>query len=305
MTAAVVVVGSVNADLTVRVAAHPSPGETVIGRSMAVMSGGKGANQAVAAARLGARVAFVGAVGDDELARPATATLREAGVGLAALSVVPGATGVAVVTVAVDGENTIVVVPGANASVSAGVVNRHSDVVTGADVVVLQGEIPRDGIEAAARLARGRVVLNLAPVVELDPEVVRRADPLVVNEHEARGALALLGVADVQDGSHAGVVRALRTAGMRSVVVTLGPGGALVAGEGIDDIVHVPAPVVQAVDATGAGDAFVGALASRLAAGDPLLGAARLAVRVGAFSVRGEGTQASYPSADDELPEPP
>jgi ribokinase len=299
----VVVVGSVNADVIARVAAHPAPGETVLGDSLVVLAGGKGANQAVAAALLGARVALVGAVGDDEFAGPATETLRSAGVDLTALDVVAGPTGIALVTVAADGENSIVVVPGANGSVGRDAVAEHGHLVGAADVVVLQGEIPRDGIEAAARAARGRVVLNLAPVLALDPEVLRLADPLVVNEHEARGALAILcaGAGPGNDADHARVAGELVAAGVRSVVVTLGPAGALVAVPR-HEVVAVPAPAVTVVDTTGAGDAFVGALAHRLAAGDGLVAAARLAARVGAYAVTGPGAQASYPSADDGLP---
>ncbi|MFD6140210.1 ribokinase [Promicromonospora sp. NPDC060271] len=300
----VVVVGSVNADLLTRVAVHPAPGETVLGRSMSVLAGGKGANQAVAAARLGAEVAFVGAVGDDSFAGPATAGLRAAGVDLAALATVPGPTGIALVTVSADGENSIVVVPGANAAVDTGTVSAHAATVAGADVVVLQGEIPRAATETAVRLARGRVVLNLAPVIELSADVIRRADPLVVNEHEARLALSLVGDPDVPDDDHAAAARALTEAGVASVVITLGSAGAVVATRSGDgEVAAVPAPKVGAVDTTGAGDAFVGALAARLAAGDELLDAARLAARVGAYAVTGIGAQSSYPSSTDALPE--
>jgi len=300
----VVVVGSVNADLLTQVAVHPAPGETVLGRSMSVLAGGKGANQAVAAARLGAEVAFVGAVGDDSFAGPATGGLRAAGVDLSALATVPGATGIALVTVSADGENSIVVISGANAAVAADTVSAHAATVAGADVVVLQGEIPRAATETAARLARGRVVLNLAPVIELDADVVRRADPLVVNEHEARLALSLLGGPDVPDDDHAAAARALTSAGLTSVVITLGSAGAVVATRSGDgEVATVPSPKVTAVDTTGAGDAFVGALASRLAAGDELLDAARLAARVGAYAVTGSGAQSSYPSSTDALPE--
>lgn len=304
----VVVVGSVNADLLTQVAVHPAPGETVLGRSMSVLAGGKGANQAVAAARLGAEVAFVGAVGDDSFAGQATTGLRAAGVDLSALTTVPGPTGIALVTVSADGENSIVVIPGANAAVTADIVSAHAATVAGADVVVLQGEIPRAATETAARLAGGRVVLNLAPVIELSADVVRRADPLVVNEHEARLALSLVGGQDVPEDDHAAAARALTEAGVASVVITLGSAGAVVATragstEGDAEVATVPSPKVTAVDTTGAGDAFVGALAFRLAAGDGLLGAARLAARVGAYAVTGVGAQSSYPSSTDALPE--
>ncbi len=307
----IVVVGSINADIVTRVRAHPAPGETVVGESLAVLPGGKGANQAVAAARLGGDVAMVGAVGSDEFAAPATCGLTESGVDVDAVDRVPGETGVAIVTVAADGENAIVVVPGANGTVDGSAVGRHRALIGTAGVVVVQGEIPRSGAEAAAHAARGRLVLNLAPVIDMDAEVLRRSDPLVVNEHEARGALALLGghaLDDTAGDGHEAVARALAAAGVRSVVVTLGPAGALVATPGADgtpQVEAVPAPLVDAVDTTGAGDAFVGALALRLARGEPLLAAARFAARVGAFTVTGRGTQASYPSVHDPLPDVP
>lgn len=291
--ASIVVVGSVNADLVVRTPAHPAPGETVLGSSLQVLPGGKGANQAVAAARLGADVALVGAVGSDEFAEPATAGLRSAGVDLSGLAQVPGPTGIALITVSDDGENTIVVVPGANTSVDADAVRRHEQLVAGADVVVLQGEIPPSGIGQAARLARGRVLLNLAPVLELPDDVTRLADPLVVNEHEA---LRFLGI---HEGEPHDVVRALVDIGPRSAVLTLGARGALVA-ELLGpraEVTEVPAPKVDVVDTTGAGDAFVGALAWRLATRDTLREASALAAQVGAEATTVQGAQGSNSAA--------
>ncbi|WP_454051522.1 ribokinase [Cellulomonas sp. Marseille-Q8402] len=296
----VVVVGSVNADLVTRVAQHPAPGETVLGLSTTVLPGGKGANQAVAAARLGARTALVGAVGTDAFAEPALGGLRSAGVDLAAVAVHDGPTGIALVTVAEDGENTIVVAPGANARVDGPAVAVHRELVARARVVVVQGEIPRSGIEQAAAATTGRLVVNLAPVIDVDPAVLRAADPLVLNEHEAPLVLtALHGGAPADDP--ADVVRRLLTHGARSVVLTLGARGALV-GTGESGPTLVAAPRVRAVDTTGAGDGFVGALAHRLARGDDLATAAQLAVRVGAFAVGRDGAQPSYPGAGDALP---
>ena len=297
----VVVVGSINADQVTTVARHPLPGETLIGTSMVVLPGGKGANQAVAAAQLGARVAMVGAIGLDSLAASATVILESANVDLSNVRTVAGPTGLAVITVSADGENTIVVIPGANATVDADVVGQSADLIAGAAVVVLQGEIPAAGIAAAARLARGRVVLNLAPVIELDPVTIAAADPLIVNEHEAALLLAQLTPGATPPASDAEAVARLREWGVTSVVLTRGALGAIVSdAEGTD---AVPSPVVVAVDSSGAGDAFVGALSARLAAGDSLRDAARLAVRVGAFAVQSRGTQPSYPHAGDLLPE--
>ena len=302
---AITVVGSINADLMLGVDRHPLPGETVPGSGGSVSPGGKGANQAVAAALLGGNVRMVGAVGDDAYAEPATRFLREAQVELTHVRHVAGPTGLAVVTVDARGENAIIVIPGANASVDAAAVEAAREVIESAGIVVLQGEIPRDGIEAAARLTRGRLLVNLAPVVEVDPAVLRRADPLVVNEHEGALAYALLAPgAQVPDpGTSAGqdaLVEAIHAAGVPSVVMTVGADGAvLVDATGLR---RVLSPRVQVVDSTGAGDAFVGALANGLAGGLGLDEAAAHAARVGAYACTGPGAQPCYPTEQDQLP---
>ncbi|MBF4601906.1 ribokinase [Frigoribacterium sp. VKM Ac-1396] len=312
----VVVVGSINVDQVVTVDRLPLPGETLIGSSMTLSPGGKGANQAVAAARRGARTVMIGAVGDDGRADDALPYLRSSGVDVSGVDTVPGPTGLAVVSVGGDSENTIVVVPGANGAVGASAVSSHVAALSEAAVVVLQGEIPVDGIAAAVQHAGGRVVFNLAPVIDVPADVVKVADPLVVNEHEGRLLLAAWGAAGsaasgASAASAAGsdeearvddesVVAALRAQGVTSVVMTRGAAGAIVSDA--SGTVLVASPRVAAVDSSGAGDAFVGALAAGLAAGSSLLEAARDAVRVGAYSVTGVGTQASYPTLDDELP---
>jgi ribokinase len=307
----VVVVGSINVDQVVTVDRLPLPGETLIGSSMTLSPGGKGANQAVAAARRGARTVMIGAVGDDGRADDALPHLRSSGVDVSGVDTVPGPTGLAIVSVGGDSENTIVVVPGANGAVSASFVAGHAGALADAAVVVLQGEIPVDGIAAAVQHAGGRVVFNLAPVIDVPADVVKAADPLVVNEHEGRLLLAAWGAsagasaagaasdeeARVDDES---VVASLRAQGVTSVVMTRGAAGAIVSDA--SGTVLVASPRVAAVDSSGAGDAFVGALAAGLAAGASLLESARDAVRVGAFSVTGVGTQASYPTLEDELP---
>ncbi|PYY40254.1 ribokinase [Curtobacterium sp. MCPF17_046] len=299
-TGTVVVVGSLNVDQVVTVERHPSPGETLVATSMSLLPGGKGANQAVAAARRGAPTTMVGSVGRDGSAQVATSLLADSGVDVTHVRAVDAPTGLATVTVDRSGENTIVVIPGANSATDREALLASASVVASAAVVVLQGEIPADGIAAAAELATGRVLLNLAPVVPVDREVVLAADPLVVNEHEAALVLAQLDPGADVPADEPALVAALRALGVRSVVVTLGARGALVA-DG-DDLVAVPSPRVTAVDSSGAGDAFVGALAAGLAGGDSLLDAARQAVRVGAFAVQGAGTQPSYPTLDDVLP---
>ncbi|QHT57331.1 ribokinase [Cellulomonas sp. H30R-01] len=297
----VVVVGSVNADLVLQVDRHPRPGETLLGRDAVTLPGGKGANQAVAAARLGASVALVGAVGTDPDAAVALSLLTSAGVDLTHVATVDGLTGLAVVTLADDGENTIVVVPGANAAVTPAAVDAARDVVAGGRVCVLQAEIPLDAVGRAAHVAHRagvRVLLNVAPATTLPDDVVRLADPLVVNEHEATLLLGRPITAGAEGARGAAAELAARGPG--SVVVTLGTSG--VVGHEAGASWSWPAVRVDAVDTTGAGDAFVGALAARLAAGDALRDAAAFATRVAAASVTRLGAQPSYPWATDPLP---
>ena len=296
----IVVVGAVNVDLLAQVRRHPRPGETLHGTGGQMLPGGKGANQAVAAARLGARVAMVGAVGSDVQAEAALSALREAGVDLGHVAEIEGPTGLAIVTVAEDGENSIVVIAGANDAMDAGRVRAAAEAISAARIVVCQGEIPRDGIEALPALVTGRFLHNPAPVMELDPAVLRASDPLVVNQHEAGLVLAQLAPDQEAPEDPEAVVAALRAAGIPSAVLTLGADGSLVADQA--GVRRIPPAPVEAVDTTGSGDAFIGALALGLARGDDLATAARLASRVGAFAATGEGAQPSYPTAADELP---
>ncbi|MCT2288433.1 ribokinase [Corynebacterium sanguinis] len=297
--ATVTVVGSINADLVVEVDRHPRPGETLLGSGGEVSAGGKGANQAVACAKLGTQVCMVGAVGTDAYAEEALKYLRTSGVELSDVSAVDGPTGLAVITVDSSGENTIVVVSGANAQVDGGFVDARRGAVEGAEVVVVQGEIPASGFSAAVQLATGRVVVNLAPVIDVERADLLRADPLVANEHEAGLILTQLG--ELQPpATEEEMAAVLLAQGFASVVITRGAGGAVV-GHG-DTITPIPAPRVEAIDTTGAGDAFVGALAARLAHGASLIDASAYASRVAALSTTRRGTQSAYPTAADELP---
>ncbi|RSZ66045.1 ribokinase [Corynebacterium hylobatis] len=296
---AIAVVGSINADLTTHVHRHPSPGETLLGSGGDISAGGKGANQAVAAAQLGADVTMIGAVGSDSMAAAALEHLRTSGADTSAITTVAGPTGLAVITVAEDGENTIIVVPGANASVDGTYVDTHAQTVAEAGILLLQGEIPADGFDRAVDLAKGRVVVNLAPVVPVGIKQLLRSDPLLVNEHEGALVLDLLGV-PFAESDPATLVSALLAQGFVSVVMTLGAAGAIVGDtEGLTDI---PTPQITAVDTTGSGDAFAGALVAKLAAGATLIEAAEFAARVGAFAATRPGAQASYPTLADTLP---
>ncbi|AJK69457.1 ribokinase [Corynebacterium marinum] len=296
----IVVVGSINADLTVRVRRHPHPGETLLGSGGGITPGGKGANQAVAAALQGGAVAMVGAVGTDAYAEPATEYLRSSGVDMSGVASVDETTGLAVITVSDDGENSIVVVPGANATVTADFVEERAPLIESARVVLLQGEIPADGFAAAVRLATGRVVVNLAPVIEVDRKSLLRADPIMANEHEAGLLLEQLG-AGISSDIPEELVSALLDAGFPSVVLTIGARGALVGDT--SGLTKIPTPRITPVDTVGAGDAFAGAFVARLVAGDDLVTASRHAARVGAFAATGHGAQTSYPGMGDQLPE--
>ncbi|WP_329493159.1 ribokinase [Kitasatospora herbaricolor] len=297
-----VVVGSANADLVLRVERLPGPGETVPGSPVRTHAGGKGANQAAAAARLGARVALLARVGADAHGDLLLAAQRAAGVDTGPVLTGGAPTGLALITVAPDGENTIVVSAGANALLSAADVRAAAGLLRAAPVVSLQLEIPLESVvEVVRTVGPGtRVVLNASPPVPLPAEILTACDPLVVNEHEAR---LLLGGGEIDgegygQGDCAGApeawAAALLALGARSVVVTLGRAGALVADAG--GTARLPSPVVEAVDTTGAGDAFTGALAWRLGAGDDLATAAGLAVRVGAATVTRQGAQSSFPT---------
>lgn len=299
----IIVVGSINADLAVQVHRHPKPGETLMGSGGTITPGGKGANQAVAAALQGASVRFVGAVGNDAYATPASRCLTKSGVDLTGISHVEDTTGLAVIAISADGENTIIVIPGANAWVDAEAVKQHTTDIAAADIVLLQGEIPAEGFQAAVDAATHRVVINLAPVVPVDRDALLQADPLMANEHEAALVLQQLGheVAEEDSKNPEKLAADLLDAGFASVVLTLGAAGALVATPEGSEL--VPSPKVTAVDTTGAGDAFAGALVARLDAGDSLLDAAHHAVRVAAYAVTGRGAQDSYPTKDDQLPQ--
>jgi ribokinase len=281
----IAVVGSINLDLVVAVDRHPGPGETVVGGDCRQFPGGKGANQAVAAARLGAKVAMVGRVGADAQGAWLREGLWTEGVEVEYVRQDRQApTGVAMIAVDARGENTIVVSPGANARVDARDVADAREVVRAAEVVLVQHEVPQEAVAAAIATAGGTVVLNPAPARGLAAPV----DVLVPN----RGELETLAGGR---GDPVTLARSITAAG--AVVVTLGAEGAIVV-EG-DRGERVRAPQVEVVDTTGAGDAFCGALAEALAGGATVVEAARWAVRVAAASVTRPGAQGGLPRRED------
>ncbi|MER5714622.1 ribokinase [Streptomyces sp. NPDC002132] len=289
------VVGSANADLVIGVERRPGAGETVLGSDLAVHPGGKGANQAVAAARLGARTALLARVGDDAHGRLLLDAQRAAGVDTVGLLVGGAPTGVALITVDPSGDNSIVVSPGANGRLTPQDVRAAAGLFHASRVVSAQLEIPLETVVEVVRcLAPGsRFVLNPSPPRPLPAEVLAACDPLIVNEHEARVILGDAAVGDEPEDW----ARILLAKGPRSVVVTLGADGALAASaEGVVRVASVP---VDAVDTTGAGDSFTAALAWKLGTGSSLAEAAAYAARVGAAAVTRRGAQESFPTAQE------
>ena len=286
----VVVVGSVNVDQIITAPRFPSPGETIIGTSMASSVGGKGANQAVAAALAGAGVAMVASTGDDANGATARRRLAERGVQIEHVAVLPAeVTGTAWITVA-EQDNTIIVIAGAN---ERWIPDDLPAIVGSAAVVLCQLEIPLEVVRAAARRAHGSFILNAAPAAALPDDLLARCDVLVVNEHEL-AVVAEIGADAVTDPEAiAAAHQKLRDRGTTAVVTTRGAAGAVVTdGDGVTTALAAPASTV--VDTTGAGDAFVGALAARLAVGDGLVDACRWGVVAGSLAVRGAGAQDSY-----------
>lgn len=292
------VVGSANLDLMMRVAQLPRTGQTVLGDDHRQFPGGKGANQAVAAARLGAGVEFVGRVGDDPYGQQLRAALDSEDVDLSALSIDEGVpSGLAMITVDPAGDNMIVVSPGANARVAASDVQ---DAVAGSAsaALLVQLEIPMPAVEATAHAKGNRLlVVNPAPAARLSEALLDKVDVLVPN----RGELATL-VGDAQASGLqqvAGQARTLVDAdrGPRSVVVTLGGEGALVVAGA--EVTHVPAHPVDVLDTTAAGDAFCAALTVRVMAGDALLDAAHYASVAAALATARAGAQPSLPWANE------
>ena len=289
----VVVVGSVNTDYIMRVQRRPQPGETVADAVLEVHGGGKGANQALAAAVCGAEVELVARVGADAIGARRLEELAAAGVGTSRVLVMQGAaSGVAMITLTPDGENEIIVAPGANGALSPSDMDKSGDLIAVADVLLAQLEVPMEAVVRSVQLVgpSAKVVLNCAPFRPLPAPLAARLDVLVANELEA-SALAGRTVDGVEDALAAGAE--LCRLGPRAAVVTLGPDGAVVVGPGL--AVHVAAPATNVVDTTGAGDAFAGALAARIAAGEPLVDAVRFGVGVGSATTGRMGASAVLP----------
>lgn len=294
MAAEIVVVGSLNQDTTVRVERLPQPGETLLGQGHFTDAGGKGANQAVAAGRLGGDVAMIGMIGADQAGARLLSSLRTAGVATDAVSKTSElATGLALITVDEHGENMIVVSPGANAALRPADVAASAQLLESAIITLLQLEIRVDSVMEAARLSGGRVVLNPAPARYLDPRLLEEVDVLIPNRTELgvlRGASEPTSIDEAAD-------LAASIEGPDVVVVTLGSDGALLIEDGVTT--HIPSVDVWAVDPTGAGDAFCAGMADALVRGAGYGDAVRWAVRCGAAATLKWGAQAALPTRED------
>ncbi|WP_214324694.1 ribokinase [Nonomuraea sediminis] len=285
------VFGSANMDLVAYVAQAPKRGETVTGRAFRTVPGGKGANQAIAAARAGTEVAFLGAVGDDSFGTEIRATLAEAGVDVAGLRRVEGPSGIAHIVVDDEGGNSIIVVPGANGTIT-GPSSDDLAVIARSQALLLQLELPMEAVIGAAEAARvggAQVVLTPAPARPLPDELLEAVTLIVPNEHEAA---ALTGAAD----SETALDELLKK--VPEVVITLGSEGALY-GSRSGDRLRVPAVPVHAVDTTAAGDTFVGALAVARTEGKPPADALLFASAAAALSVQREGASTSMPTRQE------
>ncbi len=294
MEAQIVVVGSANVDLVVSVTMLPRAGQTVMATGYQEFYGGKGANQAIAAARLGQSVAIVGRVGGDAAGEAVRAALRDEGVDVSLLKTLPAeSTGRALVLLDAQAENSIVVIGGANAALLVRHVDEAAESIRAATVVVAQLEVPLEAVRRAAEYARGMFVLNPAPAQPLDDGLLRLVDVLIVNESEFEAVAGFATTAEHQMTAD----RLIDSNLPDSMVVTLGSRGALVWHQG--RLSTIPAPPVTVVDSTGAGDTFVGALADSLTRGDQFLEAVQWAVCAATLSTGALGATTGMPARDD------
>jgi len=287
----ILVIGSSNTDMVVRVGGLPLPGETVLGDQFQIFAGGKGANQAVAAQRAGATVRFLGAVGSDDFGKAAIDALVDEGIDTDAVQVIGGVpSGVALILVDQNGENCIAVAPGANAHITPEVVHEYGHIFPDVGFLLVQLEMPMDAVEKAIALAAEndvKVILNPAPAASLSDTLLKNLFCITPNASE----LKTLTGKDVRNAKTAAAAASvLLQRGVQNVVVTLGEAGALICNS--DGTHHEKAVAVQVVDTTGAGDTFNGVFTAKLAAGKSLRDALRLAVSAASLSVQYAGVRA-------------
>ncbi len=296
MTPRICVLGSINMDLVIQTPRFPAPGETLLGGQFRTYPGGKGENQSVAAARMGAAVSMIACIGDDAYGKSLRDVLAAECVDTTHVMTRAGiATGIALITVNAEGENTIIVAPGANGQLSPHDVDTHRAAVTAADALVMQLETPLASIKRAAEIARGAgktTILNAAPALPLAVELLPWIDVLIVNRTEA----ALMAGMSA-DAPPPALAERLRSAGAHCVVITLGAAGAVARDQ--HGMIEQRAFPIQPIDTTAAGDAFVGAVATSLASGSDLRDAVRWGCAAGALAATKPGALPSLPHRDE------
>ena len=294
----IVVVGSANMDMVISASHFPHPGETLTGYGFMTNHGGKGANQAVAAARLGADVSFIGKVGNDSFGQSTIEMLRNEGIDVSGLTVAEDApTGVAIITTVPSGENTIIIEPGANAKLTTEDITQAKDLFAQAAIVLMQLETPIPTLIKAAEMAKRQgayVVLNPAPATPLPAELLQNVDLLIPNETEAA---TISGIEVATDEDIPAAMERLQTLGVQDVIVTLGSKGACTTIDG--KMTTVPSRKVDAVDTTAAGDTFCGALCTALTQGKTLPEAMHYGCKAAAVSVTRRGAQMSMPYKEE------
>jgi ribokinase len=285
----IVVMGSINTDLVIHTTKFPKPGETVTGSDFKTLPGGKGANQAVAAARLGARVSMIGRVGNDPYGLAALENLRQQQVGIQEVVVDPAApSGIALVLIDAHGNNSIIVSPGSNGKLDQDDLDRSAGLFGSQTILVTQLEIPAAVVTAGIQLAKSRgayVILNPAPAQQADARILQEVDTLILNETEL---VTLAGCREMHSG-----LKALLEMGVKQVALTLGAQGCILLTPEREE--NIPAHAVKVVDTTGAGDAFIGAFSSAIASGDDFWTAGWWGNAAGALATTSVGAQSSLP----------
>ncbi len=298
MSKKIIVVGSSNTDMVVKVPHIPAPGETVMGSELLTIQGGKGANQAVGAARAGGDVVFIACVSDDTFGTESIENYKKDGIDTSFIKVKPGMhSGVALINVAEDGENSIAVAPGANSHLLAEDILRAKDVFAGAGAVLVQLEIPMETVIAVARIAEELgipMILNPAPGAKLSRELLKRVSVITPNETEAA---LLTGTKEVNDDTIPVMAKELYDLGIETVILTLGSRGVYLLNSDFQGM--IPGYSVKAVDTTAAGDVFNGALATALSGNKTVRQAIDFAQRAAAISVTRMGAQPSAPQLDE------
>lgn len=293
----IVVIGSSNTDMICRVPLIPKPGETIMGTDFFIVQGGKGANQAVAAARAGGDVVFIACVGDDSFGKQAIDAYKKDGIETSYIKKIKGvASGVALINIADSGENSISVAPGANAHLTPEIINQYREVILSADIILMQLEIPIETVYQVARMAHAAkipVVLNPAPAREIDHDILAMLSIITPNEHEA----LLLSGLGIETKSVSEMAVEIQKLGVQSVIITTGKEGALYRENDNEEIVQGIA--VKAIDTTAAGDTFNGYLVVQLAQGKPIREAIKIANKAAAISVTRLGAQPSIPEIED------